>query len=81
MRDALPTRLAAPTRVVAPLLVALALAGCASLAPDAATRPTLVASELPTLAMQPPTRLLPSQEAQEATARRIRDAGLSPTIA
>ena len=50
MRDALPTRLAAPTRVVAPLLVALALAGCASLAPDAATRPTLVASELPTLA-------------------------------
>ncbi len=44
MRDA------APTRFVAPLLAALVLAGCASLAPDAATRPTVAATELPRLA-------------------------------
>jgi predicted exporter len=37
-----------------------------------------ISSELPKLAMQPPTRLLPSQQAQDATAMRIRDAGLSP---
>jgi predicted exporter len=38
-----------------------------------------ISSELPQLTMQPPTKLLPSQAAQNGTATRIRDAGLSPS--
>jgi predicted exporter len=39
---------------------------------------TRIASELPGVAVQSPTRLLPSQASQERTAMRIRDARLSP---
>ena len=35
---------------VTALVAALVLAGCSSLAPDAATRPTVAAAELPALA-------------------------------